>query len=271
MSDVEAGPTVDLRIGLLVVGEDRVVAARADEPIEAGAADHRVVVPAAREDVVTVAALEGVDPFLPTELVVPRAAVDRVGLGASAQERLVSRPACQHDRPEEVEPGATLAASIEVVVAAEQVNLEVEGAGGERHVDVAVAARREAVLARRHVVGAVRPVDHPLVAGIAEGGRDLDLGDVRLGRRSGAEESFALVERQLLVRPSGAGDRDGIRVRRRRAPPRRRECAEADLASGNVEDGGATRCDRRADRPGDGSNVQDSARASPGRRDQASR
>jgi hypothetical protein len=101
-----------------------------------------------------------------------------------------------------VEPGTALPAPVEVVVAAEQVNLEQEGARRERDVDVAVAARRESVLPRGHVVGAFGPVDHDPVGGIAERGRDLDLREIRLGRRARAEEPLTLVERQLLVRPA---------------------------------------------------------------------
>ena len=98
----------------------------------------------------------------------PGAAVDRVELRAAAQERLVPVAARDHDRPEEVEAGARLAAAVEVVVAAEQVHLELEGAGREASVDVAVRAGGEAVLAGGDVVGPLGPVDDDAVGRVAE-------------------------------------------------------------------------------------------------------
>jgi hypothetical protein len=149
-----------------------------------------------------------------------------------------------------MEAGAALAATVEVVVAVEQVDLELESPRCEGDVDVAVAARGEAVLPRGHVVGAFRPVDHDPVSRVAERRRDLDLRDIRLGRRPGTEEAFALVERQPLVRPHPADDRDGVCVRRRRASARRRHGAEADLAPCDVEDGRPARGNGRAHRSG---------------------
>jgi hypothetical protein len=103
-----------------------------------------------------------------------------------------------------VEPGTALASAVEVVVAAERVHLEREGGRRERDVDVAVGARREAVLAGGHVVRALRAVDDDPVRRVAERGRDLDLRDVRLGGRPRPEEASPLVEDEHLDRARAA-------------------------------------------------------------------
>ena len=124
----KAGPPLMLKSRLVVVREDRVVAVAAEEGVDPRPADQRVVLAAAGEHVVAGAAVEDVVRLLPAKLVVAGAAVDRVGIGAAAQERLVALTAGEDDRAEEVEPGARFAAAVEVVVAAEQVHVEPEGA-----------------------------------------------------------------------------------------------------------------------------------------------
>ena len=187
--DVEAGAAVDAEIALVVVREDRVGAVAPEEGVDPRPADQRVVLAAACEDVVAGAAVEGVVRLLAAKLVVAGAAVDRVGLRAAAQQRLVAFAAGADDRPEEVEPGSRLAAAVEVVVAAQEMHLELERAGRERDVEVAVAARGEAVLAGGEVIGPLGAVDDDAVGGVSERGGDLDLRagstrKLRRGRRS---------------------------------------------------------------------------------------
>ena len=205
------------------------------EGVDARPADHRVVVGAPADVVGAGAAVEGVVRLLPAEDVVPEPAVDRVGLRAAAQERLVARAAGDHDRAEEVQPGSGLAAAVEVVVTAEQVHLELERTGREGDVDVAVGARGEAVLAGGHVVGSLGAVDDDAVGRVAERGDDLDLGRVRLGGRTGAEETAALVEDQRLVGAGRSRDRDRVGVGRRRGAARDGGRAEQELAAGDDE------------------------------------
>ena len=77
-------------------------------------------------------------------------------------------PSGDHDGAGEVQAGSAGAAGVEVIVAAEKVHLEIEGVRRERDVDVAVAARREAALARRHEVVALGPVDDDAVGRCSE-------------------------------------------------------------------------------------------------------
>ena len=169
--------------------EDRVAPVAAEEGVDAGPPISVSSSPPPASRSSPCAAVEDVVRLLPAKLVVARPAVDRVGLRAAAQQRLVALAAGDDDRPEEVQPGPRLAAAVEVVVAAEQVHLELERAGRERDVEVAVAARGEPVLAGGEVVGPLGAVDDDAVGGVPERGGDLDLREVRLGGRAGAEEA----------------------------------------------------------------------------------
>ena len=127
--------------------------------------------------------VEDVVPLLRVQHVVPGAAVDRVGHGSAAQEVVVAFSARDHGGPGEVQAGSSGAASVEVVVASEEVHLERERVRRERDVDVAVTARREAVLPGGHEVVALGAVDDHAVRSGPERRRDLDLGGVGLRRR----------------------------------------------------------------------------------------
>ena len=208
-----------------------------------------VVVPVAEgERVVARPAVDDVVLLLALDVVVPEAAVDLVRIRAAAQEDVVPLVAPELDRTEEVEAGAALAATVEVVVAAEHVGLEVEDPRRESDVDVAVIVQRNAVLPRRHDVGALRRVDDDRVGEVAERGVDLDLGDVELGRRSRAEDPAAVVEDQRLGRPGVPADRDQVGVRRGRAAASSCRLAEVELGADDDERRRLARVDRRGQR-----------------------
>ena len=138
---------------------------------------------------------------------------------------------------------AELSAPVDVVVAAEGVELERErgrDAGSvsvhEDHVRVPVAVEADAVDARSDVVVALREVENDLVGGVAERGVDLDLG-VRavVGARARAERTGALVQDQPFPRALVPGDPDGVRVDVRRSAARLRVGAEGDLSVDDLE------------------------------------
>ena len=135
-------------------------------------------------EVVSGPAIEDIVALLGVQQVVPRTAVDRVRRRSATQEVVVALAARDHVGPGEVQAGSAGTASVEVIVAAEKVHLEIEGVRREREVDVAVAARREAALARGHEVVAFRAVDDDPVGSGPERGRDLDLRGVDLRRRT---------------------------------------------------------------------------------------
>ena len=142
---------------------ERVVAVAAAERIVAWTACQRVVLAARGHEVVSGTAVEDIGALLRVQKVVPRAALDESAADPPRRRSSWPSPPVITSGAGEVQAGSSGTAGVEVIVAAEKVHLEIEGVRRERDVDVAVAARREAALARRHEVVAFRPEDDDAV------------------------------------------------------------------------------------------------------------
>ena len=177
---VDARPAVQVRVRLVVVAEDDVVAAARDQRVDAGAADELVIAFVPGDRVVARAARDRVVAVATREHVVPGAA-EQVGRStALPRECRRRRPpagsACSGSRRPRPRPPRP----VSLFDAGKPEDLDHGGSGAAVMSTSASRRDRDAVRADRDRVGPGRALDRQPVGRVAEQERDLDLGCSRL-------------------------------------------------------------------------------------------